>query len=221
MTSTDIAILGGGPAGYATALRANQLGLTVTLVEQDLVGGTCLHRGCVPTKALLHAAEIADGARQAHQFGVTAAFSGIDVNQLHTFKNTIVRRLHQGLDGLLTGRGITVISGRGELAGPHTIQVGDNAVHAESIVLATGSLPRILPGVELGEKVITSDQALHLSFILNRSSSSAAVSSESNSPASGHLSAPRSPLSKPSRACWRARTRSSPPTSKGPSDAAG
>lgn len=165
MTSTDIAILGGGPAGYATALRANQLGLTVTLVEQDLVGGTCLHRGCVPTKALLHAAEIADGARQAHQFGVTADFSGIDVDRLHTFKNTIVRRLHQGLDGLLAGRGITVLSGRGKLAGPHTIQVGDNAIHAESIVLATGSSPRILPGVELGERVITSDQALQLPFI--------------------------------------------------------
>lgn len=165
MSTRDIAVLGGGPAGYATALRATQLGLTVTLVEEDRVGGTCLHRGCVPTKALLHAAEIADGVRQAAQFGIAASLSGVDVGQLHTFKDSLVRRLHQGLDGLLAARGVTVVTGRGELAGPHTLRVGGEAIQADAIVLATGSAPRLLPGIDLAERVTTSDQALQLPFL--------------------------------------------------------
>jgi dihydrolipoamide dehydrogenase len=165
-TSTvDIAVLGGGPAGYATALRATQLGLTVTLVEQDKVGGTCLHRGCVPTKALLHAAEIADGAREAQQFGVTADFGGVDAAKLQAFKASVVKRLYQGLTGLVDSRDVTVIHGRGELAGPNRIAVDGQTVQARNIVLATGSSPRLLPGIELTDRVLTSDQALELDFV--------------------------------------------------------
>ncbi len=161
----DIAVLGGGPAGYATAIRATQLGLSVTLIEHDKVGGTCLHRGCVPTKALLHAAEIADGAKQANQFGIAATFAGVDVDRLHAFKNTIVARLYQGLEGLVSNRGITVVNGTGEVSGPNTLRVADQTVHAKNIVLATGSKPRLLPGVNLSDRVLTSDQALQLSFV--------------------------------------------------------
>lgn len=164
-TPVDIAVLGGGPAGYATAIRATQLGLSVTLIEHDKVGGTCLHRGCVPTKALLHAAEIADGARQANHFGIAATFAGVDVDRLHSFKNTIVARLHKGLEGLISSRGITVVNGTGEVSGPNTLRVADQTVHAETIVLATGSTPRLLPGIDLSERVLTSDQALQLGFV--------------------------------------------------------
>lgn len=158
----DVLILGGGSGGYAAALRATQLGLSVTLVEQAELGGTCLHRGCIPTKALLHSAEVADNARTASQFGVTADFDGIDMEGVHNYKNSIVSRLYKGLQGLVSSSGVTMVNGRGRLVDANTIAVGDETVTGRNIVLATGSVPKTLPGIEIGGRVITSDEALNL-----------------------------------------------------------
>lgn len=161
-TPHDVVILGGGSGGYAAALRAAQLGLSVALIEQSELGGTCLHRGCIPTKALLHSAEVADNARSAAQFGITATFDGIDIDGVHNYKNSIVSRLYKGLQGLVAGNGITMVNGRGRLVDANTIAVGDTTVTGKNVVLATGSVPKVLPGIEIGGRVITSDEALNL-----------------------------------------------------------
>ena len=123
----DVLILGAGSGGYACALRAAQLGLTVGLVEKGNLGGTCLHVGCIPTKALLHAAEVADSAREAEQFGVRATLDGIDMAGVNAYKDGVVARLFKGLTGLVKGRGITVIEGEGRLTGPTSVTVGGRA----------------------------------------------------------------------------------------------
>ncbi|MFN3007165.1 dihydrolipoyl dehydrogenase [Mycolicibacterium wolinskyi] len=167
-TSADVVVLGGGPGGYATALRSAQLGLSVILIEEGEVGGTCLHRGCIPTKALLHAAEIADNARAAAQFGVHATFDGVDPQQLHAYKDSVIARLHKGLQALLPAQGVTVVNGHGHLTGPNTVDVAGQTVTGGAIVLATGSAPKPLPGIETGDRVITSDEALELRSIPQR-----------------------------------------------------
>jgi dihydrolipoamide dehydrogenase len=160
----DIVILGAGSGGYACALRAAQLGLSVALVEKDKLGGTCLHVGCIPTKALLHAAEVADAARDSEKFGVRASLDGVDMPGVNAYKDGVVNRLHKGLSGLVKGRGITVVEGTGRLAGPRTVEVGDTSyVARKAVVLASGSYSRSLPGLEVdGRRVLTSEQALRL-----------------------------------------------------------
>lgn len=161
----DIVVLGGGSGGYATALRAAQLGKSVALVEADKVGGTCLHRGCIPTKALLHAAEIADDAREGAHFGVHTQLEKIEMGEVNQYKDAVVGRLYKGLQGLVSGRGIEVVNGWGRLTGPNTVQVGDRTLTGEHVVLASGSYAKSLPGLEIGGRVITSDQALQLDWI--------------------------------------------------------
>src|ERR1044071_9802167 len=159
----DIVVLGGGSGGYAAALRASELGKTVALIEKDKIGGTCLHRGCIPTKALLHSAEVADETRESATYGVKARFEGIDVPAVHAFKDKIVTRAWKGVQGLLKSKGITIIEGEGRLAGPNRVSVGSDVYEGRNIVLATGSAPRSLPGLEIdGERVITSEHALKL-----------------------------------------------------------
>jgi dihydrolipoamide dehydrogenase len=159
----DVLILGAGSGGYACALRAAQLGLSVGLVEKGNLGGTCLHVGCIPTKALLHAAEVADSAREASKFGVTATLDGIDMAGVNSYKDGVVSRLYKGLTGLIKSRGITVIEGEGRVTGPRTVSVGDATYTGKSLVLASGSYSRSLPGLELdGERVISSEHALRL-----------------------------------------------------------
>ena len=157
----DIVVLGGGSGGYACALRAAELGKRVALVEKDKVGGTCLHRGCIPTKALLHAAEIADQSRESEAFGVRSSFEGIDVPGVHSYKDKVVDRLWKGLQSTIASRKIDTIEGAGRLISPTEVQVGDTVLQGDHIVLATGSEPRSLPGLDIdGERVITSDHAL-------------------------------------------------------------
>ncbi|MDQ2682490.1 MAG: FAD-dependent oxidoreductase, partial [Chloroflexota bacterium] len=162
----DVVVLGAGSGGYATALRAAQLGLTVGLVEKDKVGGTCLHRGCIPTKAILHAAEVADLARAGTQFGIHASIDKIDLAGVRGYADGVVGRLYKGLSSLISRRGISVISGEGRLGlidGRPAVQVGDQALRADHVVLASGSYARSLPGVQVdGERVLTSDHALRL-----------------------------------------------------------
>jgi dihydrolipoamide dehydrogenase len=163
----DIVILGAGSGGYACALRAAQLGLSVALVEKDKLGGTCLHVGCIPTKALLHAAEVADAARDSEKFGVRATLDGVDMPGVNAYKDGVVNRLHKGLSGLIEGRGITVVEGTGRLVGPRTVEVGDTSyVARRAVVLASGSYSRSLPGLEVdGRRVLTSEQALLLDHV--------------------------------------------------------
>jgi dihydrolipoamide dehydrogenase len=163
---TDIVVLGGGSGGYATALRAAELGKSVVLIEKDKVGGTCLHRGCIPTKALLHAGEIADQARESATFGVNATFEGIDMAGVHKYKDGVVSKNHKGLTGLIKSRGIEIVEGEGRLVGPKTVQVGDDTYTGANVVLATGSYSRTLPGLDLdGTRVIASEHALQLDHV--------------------------------------------------------
>lgn len=164
----DVLILGGGSGGYATALRATQLGKTVGLIEQDRLGGTCLHRGCVPTKALLHAAELADSARAGAAHGINTTFDGVDMAKVGAYQAGIVDRLYRGLHGLLTTGGVTLIQGRGTLVGSTVVEVGDTRYSGTDLVLATGSYARTLPSLELGPRVVTSDEALRLGEIPDR-----------------------------------------------------
>ncbi len=169
MTDTfDLVVLGGGSGGYAAALRAAQLGSSVALVERDRLGGTCLHTGCIPTKALLHAAEVADASRDAATYGVRASFDGIDLPAVNRYRDGVVKRLHQGLKGLVRGAGITVVEGSGHLVGPTTVEVGGRGVVGTDLVLATGSYARTIPGVELGPRVVTSEGALRLETVPDR-----------------------------------------------------
>jgi len=162
----DIVILGGGSGGYACALRAAELGNRVALVERDKVGGTCLHRGCIPTKALLHAAEIADHANEAEAFGVRARFEGIDMSGVNAYKDKVVDRLFKGLTSTILSRKIDIIEGDGRLASPNAVRVGDAILEGGHVVLATGSEPRSLPGLAIdGQRVITSDDALRLDHV--------------------------------------------------------
>jgi dihydrolipoamide dehydrogenase len=159
----DIVILGGGSGGYACALRAAELGKRVALIEKDKVGGTCLHRGCIPTKALLHAAEIADSSRESIKFGIRTAFEGVDMPGVLSYQQSVVDRLWKGLQSTIASRKIDTIIGDGRLASPTSVRVGDAVYTGDHIVLATGSVPRSLPGLEIdGERVITSDEALRL-----------------------------------------------------------
>lgn len=161
----DLVVLGAGSGGYAAALRASQLGMSVGLIEKDKVGGTCLHVGCIPTKALLHAGEVADAARHSEMFGVKASLEGIDMTQVNSYRDGIVSSKHKGLQGLIKARGITTIEGEGKLISPTTVQVGGDTVTGKNVVLATGSYPRSLPGLEIGGRVITSEQALQLDYV--------------------------------------------------------
>ena len=159
----DLVVLGGGSGGYAAALRAAELGQSVVLVEKDKVGGTCLHRGCIPTKALLHAGEIADQARESAAFGVKAPFQGMDMPGVHKYKDSVIAKNHKGLTGLIKGRGIAIVEGEGRLAGPKTVQVGADSFTGTNVVLATGSYSRSLPGLDLdGGRVMASEHALQL-----------------------------------------------------------
>jgi dihydrolipoamide dehydrogenase len=163
---SDVVILGGGSGGYAAALRAAELGKSVVLIEKDKVGGTCLHRGCIPTKALLHAGEIADQARESATFGVNATFEGIDMAGVHKYKDGVVSKNHKGLTGLIKSRGIVTVEGEGRLVGPKTVQVGADTYTGANLILATGSYSRTLPGLDIdGEAIITSEHALQLDHV--------------------------------------------------------
>ncbi|MFE4725698.1 dihydrolipoyl dehydrogenase [Microbacterium sp. NPDC056736] len=161
----DLVVLGGGSGGYAAALRAAELGRSVALVEKDKVGGTCLHRGCIPTKALLHAAEVADLTRDAASVGVRASLEGIDPAGVRAYREGIVAKKYKGLEGLVKARGITVVNGEGRLEAGPAVRVGDDLYRGTDVVLATGSYSRTLPGLEIAGRILTSEQALELDEI--------------------------------------------------------
>ena len=166
VSNFDLVVLGGGSGGYAAALRGAQLGLSVALIEADKLGGTCLHRGCIPTKALLHSGEIADGAREASHFGVNATFNSIDMTGVNAYKDGVITKLHKGLQGLVKSRNITYIEGHGKLVGKDTIEVNGARYTGKNVLLATGSYARTLPGLDIdGKRIITSDQAMKMEYV--------------------------------------------------------
>jgi dihydrolipoamide dehydrogenase len=165
--TADVVILGAGSGGYACALRAAELDLSVIMIERDKVGGTCLHRGCIPTKALLHAAEVADAARDGEKVGVRTTLEGIDMAGVNGYKDGVVDRLYKGLTGLVKSRNITVVQGSGRLTSANTVEVdGTSYTASNAVVLATGSYSRSLPGLEIdGERIIASEHALTLDHV--------------------------------------------------------
>ena len=165
MAHADLVILGGGSGGYACALRAAELGKSVILIDKDKLGGTCLHRGCIPTKALLHAAEVADSAKESDSFGVRATFDGIDMPKVNEYRDGVVGRLYKGLQGLVKSRNVTFVEGEGRLVAPDTVEVNGERYTGTNVVLATGSYARSLPGLEISDRIMTSDQALNLDYV--------------------------------------------------------
>jgi dihydrolipoamide dehydrogenase len=162
----DLVILGAGSGGYACALRAAQLGFSVVLVEQDKVGGTCLHRGCIPTKAMLHAAELADSVRLGSEIGIHAAIDKVDLAAVVSYADSVVTRMYKGVSGLLNAGGVTVVQGAGRLTeadGRPAVAVEGEIYAATHLVLATGSSPRSLPGLDVdGARIFHSQHALRL-----------------------------------------------------------
>ncbi|MEO3944431.1 dihydrolipoyl dehydrogenase [Gorillibacterium sp. CAU 1737] len=171
----EVVVLGGGIGGYTAAIRAAQLGKTVALVEKEKLGGTCLHRGCIPTKAMLRSAEVYAEFREAAEFGIEAEGFQINMGKVQERKNRIVEQLHKGVQFLMKKNKIDVYSGMGRLIGPSIFspRAGSVAVELaggetetlvpEHLILATGSRPRSLPGlVPDGKRILTSDEALEL-----------------------------------------------------------
>ena len=165
MTSADVLILGGGSGGYACALRSAELGLSVILIDKDKLGGTCLHRGCIPTKALLHAAEVADSSRESENFGVISTFEGINMPKVNEYRDGVVARLYKGLQGLVKSRNVTFVEGAGTLVDSQTIEVDGVKYTGKNVVLATGSYAKSIPGLEISGSIMTSDQALNLDYV--------------------------------------------------------
>jgi dihydrolipoamide dehydrogenase len=166
MADFDLVILGGGSGGYASALRASQLGLSVVLIEKEKLGGTCLHKGCIPTKALLHAGEIADSTRHAGDFGVKADFRSMDMSAVNAYKDGVVSKLHKGLQGLVKSRNITYVEGAGKLISKNTVEANGVKYTGKNVILATGSYPKTLPGLEIdGKQVVTSEEAMRFDYV--------------------------------------------------------
>jgi len=162
----DVVILGGGSGGYACALRSAQLGLSVALIEQDKLGGTCLHRGCIPTKALLHAGEIAENTKHAAEFGVNAQFISMDMLAVNAYKDGVIAKLYKGLQGLVKSRNITYVEGHGKLISKNQVDVNGTVYTGKNVVLATGSYPRTLPGLEIdGTQIVTSQEAMAFDYV--------------------------------------------------------
>ena len=161
----DLVVLGAGSGGYSAAIRATELGMTVALVEKNKVGGTCLHVGCIPTKAMLHAAEVADVAREAHECGIQAEFTGVNMDGVNAFREEIISKKFKGLQGLIKARGITMFEGEGRLVSANTVSVNGDTLVGKNVVLATGSYSKSLPGLDITGRVITSEQALQMNWV--------------------------------------------------------
>ncbi|MEK7247462.1 MAG: FAD-dependent oxidoreductase, partial [Chloroflexota bacterium] len=163
MDDFDLVVIGSGTGGYTAAIRATQLGMTAALVERGKVGGTCLHRGCIPTKAWLYSAETLRGVRHAPTFGVNAGEPTLDYATLRKRQMFVVDSLHKGLLGTIGKHKIEIIEGQGRIASPTEVMVGERKLTAKYIVIATGSQPKQIPGLETdGERILNSDHLLAL-----------------------------------------------------------
>jgi dihydrolipoamide dehydrogenase len=162
----DLVVIGGGTGGYTAAIRATQLGLTAALIERDKVGGTCLHRGCIPTKAWLESAAVLDKVRRAGAFGVKVENISLDYATVVSRQKQVVETLHKGLRGTIQKHKIEIIEGEGRLISPTQVSVNGRTLTAKNIVIATGSRPKDIPGMEVdGERTLNSDHLLALEEI--------------------------------------------------------
>jgi len=167
----DVVVIGGGPGGYAAALYGAAAGLNIAIVERDKVGGTCLHRGCVPAKEFLETAHVRRTVEHSADFGIATNDVTVDFSVSQARKNEIVDRLFKGLSGLLKGRKVTIFEGTGRLDKDLTVTVTDGAdagviAKGTNVILAAGSVPRTLPGFEIdGKIVVTSDEFLDLTAL--------------------------------------------------------
>ncbi|WP_261664905.1 dihydrolipoyl dehydrogenase [Deinococcus sp. Marseille-Q6407] len=150
----DLIVIGAGPGGYHAAIRAGQLGLKTAIVERDKVGGVCLNIGCIPTKALLHAAEVKAESRHASDFGLNFGEPTLDISKLNGWKDGIVNRLTGGVGSLLKANKVTVLNGQASFVDDHTVDVGGQKYTAGHFIIATGSEPARLPGIEVDQEVI-------------------------------------------------------------------
>ena len=160
----DVVILGGGNGGYACALRAAGLGMSVAMVEEDKVGGTCLHRGCIPTKALLRAAEVADTVKESLDWGISSAFTGVDMAKVKEFQSGVVNKMYKGLSHLIKAKNVELVNARGRLTGPDTVTAGERVLRGKNIVLASGSYTKNR-GMNLGGRILGSEHALFLDHV--------------------------------------------------------
>jgi dihydrolipoyl dehydrogenase len=160
----DVVILGGGNGGYACALRAAGLGMSVAMVEEDKVGGTCLHRGCIPTKALLRAAEVADTVKESLDWGISSAFTGVDMAKVKEFQSGVINKMYKGLSHLIKAKKVELVNARGRLTGPDTVTAGERVLRGKNIVLASGSYTKNL-GMNLGGRILGSEHALFLDHV--------------------------------------------------------
>ena len=162
----DLIVIGGGPAGYGAAFYAASAGLQVALVERDIIGGTCLNRGCIPAKAFLETASVARHVQHAKDFGIEATQTGIDFGVAQNRKQRIVDGLVKGLTGLTRAKKVTYLLGVGSLGANRTVTVtgaeGVQVLQGRYVILAAGSVPRTIPGFEVGGPVMTSDEVLML-----------------------------------------------------------
>lgn len=170
-TTYDLIVIGSGPGGYVSAIRAGQLGMKVAIVEKDTrLGGTCLLRGCIPTKSMLESAEVAEHAMHASDFGITTGEVSIDLKAVLKRKDTVVDQNAGGVKYLMKKNKVDVYNGFGSLEGPGRVKVtskeGAQVLNTKNILLATGSVPRRIPGIEIdGEAVMTSDELLELTVM--------------------------------------------------------
>jgi dihydrolipoamide dehydrogenase len=166
----QVAVLGGGPGGYVAAIRAAQCGLKVALIEQDALGGTCLNRGCIPTKALLRSAEVYETINKAKEFGIASSPASIDAKRIFARKDGIVKQLVNGVRGLMQANKIDLYIGTGKVINPHELEIREKlalkTITTEKLIIATGSKPFVppIPGFDI-PGVITSDEALDLGEI--------------------------------------------------------
>jgi dihydrolipoamide dehydrogenase len=170
----DLVVIGAGPGGYVGAIRAAQLGMRTAIVERAKLGGTCLHLGCIPTKALLHVAELVEEMRRGGEFGIRVGDVSVDMPSVQRYKDRVVNTLHRGVEYLMRKHGIAVFQGTARLLGPRRVHVAlhdgsETELETRRILIATGSVPRSIPGVRVdGSRILTSDHIVRLQEVPRR-----------------------------------------------------
>lgn len=159
----DLAIIGAGPGGYISAIKASQMGLSVVLIEKDSLGGTCLNRGCIPTKTLLSATDKINGLKKLSKYGIKANFEGVEIEKLFKRKDITILKLQKGIENLLKSNEVEVIKGEAIIKDKNILEIGEQKINFKNLIIATGSTPIDLPNIKRdGEFILNSDDILKL-----------------------------------------------------------